>query len=321
MTNLDLNLLDRYLAGACSAQEREDIELWIAADPANDRWVRGLHHVLAEEAARTAARTTIKRQIAAERPVRSHWAMIAKLAAAVALVVGAGLAVWTVTRPPRGAGTVAERVLTTPPGQRASFQLPDGTQVMLGVASTLRHAMTLDGGSREVRVEGEAYFKVVHDERRPFVVRAGDIVATDLGTEFVVRAYPEDGHARVVVREGTVALRAAAARDTGAVRVLGPGDLGRLSLTGEPVAEPADTSALFAWTDGWLVFTGTPLRDALPQLSRWYDLDFRLADSSLGDIRLSASLRNRPTAEALDLLANSLGLRQDRRGRVVTFFR
>jgi ferric-dicitrate binding protein FerR (iron transport regulator) len=190
---------------------------------------------------------------------------------------------------------------------------------MLGVASTLRYPADFAGGPRGVSLEGEAYFEVVHDERRPFVVRAGELVATDLGTEFTVRAYPEDAGVRVVVREGRVAIRAAGSA-AAPERVVAPGQLGRLGAGREPAVEPADTAAYFAWTEGRLVFDGTPLRDALPQLSRWFDLEFRLADSTLGDVPLTATLKTQPTPDVLDNLAASLGMRQRRLGRTVTLY-
>jgi hypothetical protein len=77
---------------------------------------------------------------------------------------------------------------------------------MLGVASTLRYPAGFTDGPRQV---WEAYFDVVYEQDRPFIVRAGDLVAKDLGTQFTVRAYPEDAGARVVVREGRVAIRVA----------------------------------------------------------------------------------------------------------------
>jgi transmembrane sensor len=215
-----------------------------------------------------------------------------------------------------------ERVVTAPRGQRVEVRLSDGTRVLLGAGSTLRHAGTFGTGVREVALDGEAYFVVTHDERRPFLVRAGDLIATDLGTEFLVRAYPEDIRAQVVVRSGAVAVRSARAQDTTkASRVVGPGELGKLGADGQPTVMQADTAVSFAWTRGTLVFDGMPLREALPQLSRWYDLDFRLADPALGSIPLSGSLDQTMTADRLDLLAASLGLRQVRNGRVVTFER
>jgi transmembrane sensor len=83
--------------------------------------------------------------------------------------------------------------------------------------------------------------------------------------------------------------------------------------------EQADTAAYFAWTRGILMFDATPLREALPQLSRWYDLDFRLSDTSLGSVPLSGTLDRMLTDDRLELIAGSLGLRQTRSGRVVTF--
>jgi transmembrane sensor len=143
-------------------------------------------------------------------------------------------------------------------------------------------------------------------------------VAQDLGTEFIVRAYPEDSAARVVVREGKVGIRAAASAQA-RQRVVSAGQLGRLGAGREPVVEAADTALYFAWTDGRLVFDRTPLRDALPELSRWFDLEFRLADTALGRVPLTATFRTQPTPDVLDNLAASLGMRQRRQGRVVTF--
>lgn len=193
---------------------------------------------------------------------------------------------------------------------------------MLAAGSTLRHPRIFPRQSREVTLEGEAYFSVEHDPRRPFRVRAGNLIATDLGTEFLVRAYPEDPNARVVVRSGEVAVRPAEKQAVGAAeQVVRPGELGRLGAGGLPQVEQADTAAYFGWIQGTLVFDGTPLREALPQLSRWYDLEFRLADSSLGSIPLSGRLDQTLTQARLDLLAGSLGLKQDRQGRVVTLSR
>ena len=118
-----------------------------------------------------------------------------------------------------------------------------------------------------MRLEGEAYFAVIHDERRPFVVHAGDLVAHDLGAEFTVRAHPEDAHAMVVVREGEVGIRAATAAD-GTVRVLMPGQLGRLSANGEPIVEAVGLEPYFAWTDScWTRWPACATTRSLPARS------------------------------------------------------
>jgi len=349
MSDLDWELFDRYLAGLATPAERERFEQWLADDPDHPALILAFGGALAAleadvtEEEREAlwegvvARTGLTapepgsvtqagrgpRRFALAEPARPRWRLGAGLAAAAALTAGAVLAGRELLFDGgRSEVAAAERVVTVPHGQRAQFRLSDGTEVLLGAGSTLRHSRAFAGRSREVTLEGEAYFTVEHDERRPFRVRAGNLIATDLGTEFLVRAYPEGPGARVVVRSGTVAVRPIQAPDsTLPGRVVRPGELGRINPDGVPLVERADTAAYFAWTRGTLVFDGTPLREAVPQLSRWYDLDFRLADSSLGAIPLSGRLGQTLTPSRLDLLAGSMGLEQVQRGRVVTFYR
>jgi transmembrane sensor len=149
------------------------------------------------------------------------------------------------------------------------------------------------------------------------MVRAGGLVAQDLGTRFTVRAYPEDADASVVVRDGKVGIRAAS---DGREGVVAPGQIGRLLNGRVPKIEQADTAALFAWIEGRLVFDGIPLQMALPGLSRWFDLEFRLADSTLGAVPLTATLKTQPTDDVLESLAASLGMRLRRKGRTVTLY-
>lgn len=328
MSSVTWELLERFLAQQCDAEERARVERWIGDAPS-----RALRAGLLAEAVEPApaggkadAWARLLRRLAAPRAFSSgrarSWRNTLRVAALGAVAIGAGILVAiALASKSRISQSPAPRVLSTPSGQRASFQLSDGTKVILSVASTLRHPPTFDASVREIALEGEAYFEVAPDTRRPFVVRARDLVAEDLGTEFLVRAYPEDAAPSVVVRDGRVALRLATAPSHAARQVLLAGQLGRLAADGRPTVEQADTSAYFAWTQGWLVFDAVPLRNAIPQLNRWYDLDFRLADSSLGEVPLTAMFRNQPTDEVLQLLAASLGMRQVRQGRKVTFHR
>jgi transmembrane sensor len=338
MSEVDWELLDRYLSGEATPEERARVETWLAEDP--DRWaqVAELRDAIERAALTESAVEEAKAEVWArlqpeirgagqgrQRVPRSltlacgpRWSTGAQIAAAIVLAATGGAVVAGLMSRSQPAPR-PERLARTLPGQRATLKLPDGTSVILGVASSLRYPAAFGSGPRAVTLEGEAYFQVMHDERRPFSVRAGALVAQDLGTEFIVRAYPEDSAARVVVRDGKVSIRAAASAQA-PERVVGAGQLGRLGAGREPVVEPADTALYFAWTDGRLVFDRTPLRDALPQLSRWFDLEFRLADPALGSVLLSATFRTQPTPDVLDNLAASLGMRQRRQGRVVTFY-
>jgi transmembrane sensor len=330
-------LLARYLAGECSETEVDEVRGWIAASPDNCRafeqfqmlwrasptepaWDVGAALAKVEQALRGRPSLTLVPVSAPTHaaPRSRRWVVPAQVAAVLALVTGGVIATGVVRSGPSGTvSSAAFRTATTPRGQRAAFHLPDGTSVMLGPASTLRYSEAFGVSSREVALVGEAYFEVRHDKRRPFVVRAGDLVATDLGTEFTVAAYPEDADARVVVRAGLVGLRSAAG-PVDAERVLKPGDLGRLDSGGKPMVERADTLTQFAWTRGELVLPGVTLREAAAQLGRWYDVEVRLASPEIGTRRLEASFEHESVADVFRLIAASLQLQVESAGRVYT---
>ena len=342
MSEMDPGLLERYLANEVTAAEREQVEAWLGEDP--DHWAQLIElrdardqAALSEPAIEQAKGDVwkrLEREVGragggrrARRPAAPgavlpgrRWSAAAQIAAAgVVTVAGAAVVGALLFRTQSRTPGPVLRVASTAPGQRATFNLPDGTHVMLGVASRLRYPASFDKGPRELSLEGEAYFEVAHREGRPFVVRAGDLVARDVATEFTVRAYPGDMRQQVVVREGRVAIRAAGAAP-GRESVVAAGQLGRLQAGQEPMVEPADTAAYFAWTQGRLVFDRTPLREALPQLGRWFDLDFRLADTTLAEVPLTATLTTQPTPDVLHNLAASLGMRERREGRTVTLY-
>ena len=135
----------------------------------------------------------------------------------------------------------------------------------------------------------------------PFVVHAGRTTATDVGTRFDVRAYPEDSSVRVAVEEGRVAL---------SVRhiALAQGEMATIPRSGTPVVDRG-VENISAWTTGRLELHDTPAREAVRALARWYDVDLRLGDSTLAAVPLTASFRDEPVDEVLHIVAVTLGAR------------
>jgi transmembrane sensor len=178
--------------------------------------------------------------------------------------------------------------------------------VRIAPASRLRVAADFGGERRDVYLEGEAYFDVVHDTLRPFTVYAGNASAHDLGTGFSVRSYAEEGAVQVIVREGVVALSG--------VGRLAAGDVGRLTNEGRAsVRRNVDVDAMLGWLDGRLSYKDTPVGQVLHDLRRWYRVDAQLADTALGTLPFTGTLAGLRPAAAIDLVAATLGLRVRRR--------
>jgi transmembrane sensor len=265
------------------------------------------------------SRSALRGARSERRPV-SH-AVLA--AASVLVVIGALFVTRSATGPSTTPASVpAPREIRTGPGQRAMLDLSDGTRATLGPESRLRIPASFQAGEgpREVELVGEGYFVVHHDSTRSFRVQTTAGIAEDLGTAFVVTAHPETRGMQVVVTEGVVALRRIGSGATAPPLVtLTRGNLARLDSSGTAtVTTVVNPSAYAAWTSGEIRFDGTPLRDALPVLSRWYGLDLRLGDAPLADRRITASFTDKSPDEVLDALSLLLRLRLDRSGDSIT---
>jgi transmembrane sensor len=243
-------------------------------------------------------------------------------AAAAAITVAIGLVVWRGSVPPvpRHAAMMPDRTYATARGERATVRLADGSRVALGPASTMRVSDSGGRGARTVQLEGEAVFDVAHDPARPFRVYAGNAITEDIGTRFDVRAYGGDGLVWVAVTEGAVRLHAAGTGPmlSGGYTVLRRGTLGIVDQAGETrVSAGVDADAYLAWAAGKLVFAAAPLADVVAELGRWYDLDIRLGDPKLANLRLTASFADDPIPDVLHFLEGALEVRAIQQGRTV----
>jgi transmembrane sensor len=214
--------------------------------------------------------------------------------------------------------TPAMREYTTAPGQRAVITLGDGTRVVLNVASRMRVPMTFGVTSRNVVLEGEAQFTVRHDPKLPFVVSANGTTIRDLATTFVVDAYPGSGATTVAVHDGRVAVHPATVTSANAV-VLGANERAIVAPSGAISTGRFSDDRYTRWTDGRLVLRDISLGDAMVRLSRWYALEFRVADPAMLSLTINAELPDVYDADVLNTLAATMRARVERRGHVVTF--
>lgn len=343
---IDWERLARYVARESSPTERVEVERWLAADPSRQallkdverRWVAAAVPVSVDvDGAWTRVAERIKdptRQAISEDVVLGDENGVARLTRisrfalpiAAALLLGVGVTYWSVARDAgsnRGGSLAGSADYIVPRGgPQRTVTLSDSSEVILASASRLVVAADYGSGSRTVDLEGEALFRVRHNAARPFRVRAGSIVAEDLGTEFVVRRLGTIDHerVRVAVREGVVAVRSGKAPSAGGGDTLRARDVAIASDSGIDVRRDQDLDAYFAWTRGQLVFDNTPLSEVAAELSRWFDLDVEVVDSAIANRPYSATLlTSTPVDELLQVIGMATDVRVERRGRTVRF--
>ena len=164
-------------------------------------------------------------------------------------------------------------VVTIPRGTVYQIKLSDGTLVWMNADSRLHFPSRFTGATREVRLEGEAYFHVAKDKSHPFIIRTHTMTTEVLGTEFNLRAYP-DTDAHVTLVEGSVRVEMPT---VGHEVTLRPGQ--DIACTDSTFAiTEVDTRYCALWRDGRLYFDNALLKDILHELGRYYNLTVEMED-------------------------------------------
>jgi len=157
-----------------------------------------------------------------------------------------------------------------PNGQRAKVLLPDGSHVYLGAGSKLSYPGQFADSTREVRLEGEAFFEVTKNPEKPFIIHTQTVRTTVLGTSFRVAAFSAKP-IEVEVATGKVRVDDFAGNHPQSLAVLTPGQ--KLSYTsGHPVLGEIEVTDVQQWKNARLVFDNKSLREIAADLERWYDI-------------------------------------------------
>lgn len=182
--------------------------------------------------------------------------------------------------------------------------LPDGSTVWLNHSSSLRYPAVFTGKSREVELSGEGYFEVFSNPETPFIVHAADIQIHALGTSFNVMAYPNENKVETSLINGTVELRKPS--PDGKVKTLIRMNPNDYSIYNRESSEIRTMSIAddryFAWKEGKLIFNSEPMEEVVKKLSRWFNVEFRIKDKDLLDLKLKATFVNETLPQVMELL-------------------
>jgi transmembrane sensor len=243
------------------------------------------------------------------------WPWLAACAAAV--IVALGSTMFLHPRPPesfakRESHPPAQLVYETAIGGQRHITLADGSSVILNTNSRLD--VDFSAHRRNLRlVRGEAYFDVVHDKARPFIVQASNYVVRDIGTAFDVHL-SRTGLVEVGVTKGSVEVMPAnGGHGSGAVKSLGVLVAGHNIVLGQSaqraeVVSGADMGRKLAWRQGNLIYTGQPLREVLADISRYSDIKIELADPALEELPVGGAFRTDQIGAIFAALENNFGV-------------
>ncbi len=327
-----------YLAGECNDAEKQEIESWRKADAENEQtfqqwqllWQASGNNYQNYEPDLTKAWQKINPAGQLQTPFKitkhspkpklpATFIWIRNIAAGLVLTIGLGWSIWR-TADYFAVPATAWIEKTTTAQTKEEVVLPDGTRVWLNAKSKLRYQEQFTTASREVFLEGEAFFEVVKDPQKPFIVHTRQSATEVLGTSFSIRAYSLEPTVEVIVVTGKVAFSEAESPSGEKVNVL-PNQKAVLHKAHHTITVSDNEDYNFlAWKTGKFKFQDTPLRKALPELEEYYQVAFSVSDSFLLNCRFTGSFEGAPLEDVLQVFAfgSDISYRKEDNGYVLS---
>jgi transmembrane sensor len=216
--------------------------------------------------------------------------------------------------------TTGTHQIEIPYGVLGKQVLPDGSEVWMNSGSHIRYSDDGKQNTRDVYLEGEAYFKVKHDATHPFIVHAGNISVKALGTEFNVQAYPDEKTIRTTLVNGKVQITMAEKPDQNIILV--PNE--KLTVTSNEQASPlqnqkkikqfsyeveqitkassATKTLELAWMQDELSFQNESFAEVAKKMERRYNVHIIFNNTSLQDENLTGTFKNESVEKALRII-------------------
>jgi|GEM_PF-1197760 len=187
--------------------------------------------------------------------------------------------------------------LTVPEGKSINIKLPDGSMVYMHPGSRLVFLSSFKGKIREVYLQGQAYFKVVHDADHPFVVTTDDTQTTVLGTEFDVNT--KQDATEITLISGSVRVKNKANSHETVIR---PGQQAVI-ISAETSVSSVDILPYKYWSEGILYFDNAELQDILKQLAANFNVEIEYKNTAEMHTRMRfMAERDASIDEAVELM-------------------
>lgn len=174
--------------------------------------------------------------------------------------------------------------------------LPDGTRVHLNYNTKLTYPLQFSGDTREVALDGEAYFFVAKDSKHPFIVHTqyGDV--KQYGTEFNINTHYDSQS--ILGTYGVKGKGVAVVLVNGSIsvitrngeRMIRPSEMALLSADATPSVKQVDTALFTSWNTGTFAFEGCPLEKLMDVIAKWYGVEIEFRTESYRQVHFTGEL-------------------------------
>jgi len=201
-------------------------------------------------------------------------------------------------------------LLKTPKAGEYKMILPDGTQVWLNAASSLKFSTDFNKNERRVELKGEAYFEVAHNKTLPFTVHFNNTEVEVVGTHFNINSYGKKSKTTLI--EGAIKIT-----EGNDQKSLKPGDEA-VTEAGKVDISKTETYKSIAWKEGVFYFNEDKMTDILDQVARWYNVEI-IYNGSPSTKKYNGNIRRQATLnQVLEMLNAVSGTNFKLKDRTIT---
>ena len=226
------------------------------------------------------------------------------------------LTLYFIARSDHNALSAKYNTIDVPYGERSQITLYDGTKVWLNSGTKLKYPVVFSPNSREVMIEGEAFFDVARDTKHPFIVNAGKLKVEVLGTHFDVCAYPDDNEFSTTLEEGSVN---AINTENGKFAKLNPGEQVILNCeTNGLKCQRVDVDLYTSWKENLLKFDDATFEEVIKKMERWYDVKITVAAGINTKERYTMTIKTESLREMLQLVSKTTKMNYEIKGSSVS---
>ncbi|MDD4776987.1 MAG: FecR family protein [Fermentimonas sp.] len=210
-----------------------------------------------------------------------------------------------------------ELIVVVENGQKANITLPDGSIVRMNSATEIRYPADFGKRERKINLNGEAYFEVESDTKRPFIVQTGkDMQVKALGTKFNIKSYPEDAIISSTLLEGKIEVS-----NHSFSEILNPGEQIRFHKKNQTFSKTstANIDESVFWMTDQFVFNEESLENIAKILERAYNISVSFEAPEIKEINFSGKVKNNSIENVLNLITIVSPLKHTVEGSNVTF--
>ncbi|MDQ7817137.1 MAG: FecR domain-containing protein [Melioribacteraceae bacterium] len=229
--------------------------------------------------------------------------------ASIAFLIIAGYYLLSVTGVISNQESITWNDKSTASGQISIITLFDGTRITLNSESKLKYPGKFGTSTREVYLEGEAYFEVKSNPSQPFVVHSDNISTVVLGTKFNVKAYNEEKEIKVSLVEGKVKVENKSMNfNKEPVYLKANEQLSFYRNSGTVILDKFSLVQTIGWKDNILLFDNEPLEKVFIALRRSYGVQFELEDTTFNRLKIKANFENESFWTIIKVIKNATNL-------------